>query len=86
MLFGTFIEESASKLAYHLWKLHHATEPKLFVPLPEAGHSDITVAEPHTYTSAIKEFIASLHWHRPWCYTNRPVVSGADRTENIRGT
>jgi thiol-disulfide isomerase/thioredoxin len=28
LLFGTFIEESASKLAYHLWKLHHATEPK----------------------------------------------------------
>jgi thiol-disulfide isomerase/thioredoxin len=28
LLFGAFIEESASKLAYHLWKLHHATEPK----------------------------------------------------------
>jgi thiol-disulfide isomerase/thioredoxin len=28
LLFGTFIEESASKLAYHRWKLHHATEPK----------------------------------------------------------
>jgi thiol-disulfide isomerase/thioredoxin len=28
LLFGTFIEESASKLAYHLWKLHHAVEPK----------------------------------------------------------
>lgn len=27
-LFGTFIEESAAKLAYHVWKLHHATEPK----------------------------------------------------------
>jgi peroxiredoxin len=28
LLFGTFIEESASKLAYNVWKLHHATEPK----------------------------------------------------------
>jgi thiol-disulfide isomerase/thioredoxin len=28
LLFGTFIEESAAKLAYHLWKLHYATEPK----------------------------------------------------------
>jgi thiol-disulfide isomerase/thioredoxin len=28
LLFGTYIEESASKLAYNLWKLHHATEPK----------------------------------------------------------
>jgi thiol-disulfide isomerase/thioredoxin len=28
LLFGTFIEESATKLAYHVWKLHHATEPK----------------------------------------------------------
>src|SRR5262249_25735932 len=28
LLFGTSIEESAAKLAYHRWKLHHATEPK----------------------------------------------------------
>jgi thiol-disulfide isomerase/thioredoxin len=28
LLFGTFIEQSAAQLAYHLWKLHHATEPK----------------------------------------------------------
>ena len=28
VLFGTFIEESAAKLAYQLWKLHYATEPK----------------------------------------------------------
>jgi thiol-disulfide isomerase/thioredoxin len=28
LLFGTFIEESAAKLAEHLWKLHHAAEPK----------------------------------------------------------
>ena len=28
LLFGGSIEESASKLAYHLWKLHHAPEPK----------------------------------------------------------
>jgi thiol-disulfide isomerase/thioredoxin len=28
LLFGTFIEESAAKLAYQLWKLHYATEPK----------------------------------------------------------
>jgi thiol-disulfide isomerase/thioredoxin len=28
LLFGTFIEQSAAKLASHLWKLHPATEPK----------------------------------------------------------
>jgi thiol-disulfide isomerase/thioredoxin len=28
LLFGPFIEQSAAKLAYHLWKLHYATEPK----------------------------------------------------------
>jgi thiol-disulfide isomerase/thioredoxin len=28
LLFGPFIEQSAAKLAYHLWKLHNATEPK----------------------------------------------------------
>ena len=28
LLFGTSIEESAAKLAYHRWKLHYATEPK----------------------------------------------------------
>jgi thiol-disulfide isomerase/thioredoxin len=37
LLFGTFIEESASKLAYHLWKLHHATEPKFAQGGPEAS-------------------------------------------------
>ena len=36
LLFGTFIEQSAAMLAYHLWKLHHATEPK-FV---QAGDGD----------------------------------------------
>ena len=36
LLFGTFIEQSAAMLAYHLWKLHHATEPK-FV---QAGEGD----------------------------------------------
>jgi len=28
LLFGAFIDQSASKLAYHLWKLHYAAEPK----------------------------------------------------------
>ena len=28
LLFGTFIEKSAAKLADPLWKLHQATEPK----------------------------------------------------------
>jgi thiol-disulfide isomerase/thioredoxin len=28
LLLGSYIEESAAKLAYHLWKLHYATEPK----------------------------------------------------------
>jgi len=28
ILLGSFIEQSAAKLAYHLWKLHHAIEPK----------------------------------------------------------
>jgi thiol-disulfide isomerase/thioredoxin len=28
LLFGSSIEQSAAKLAYHLWKLHHAVEPK----------------------------------------------------------
>jgi thiol-disulfide isomerase/thioredoxin len=28
LLFGTSIEESASKLAYHIYKLHHAVEPR----------------------------------------------------------
>jgi peroxiredoxin len=28
VLFGDFIEKSAAQLAYHLWKLHHAIEPK----------------------------------------------------------
>jgi thiol-disulfide isomerase/thioredoxin len=27
VLFGGFIEQSAALLAYHLWKLHHATDP-----------------------------------------------------------
>lgn len=27
VLFGSFIEESAALLAYHLWRLHHAAEP-----------------------------------------------------------
>ena len=33
LLFGAFIEESAARLAYQRWKLHHAAEPK-FVPDP----------------------------------------------------
>lgn len=28
LLFGTFIEQSAARLAYHRWRLHHATDPK----------------------------------------------------------
>lgn len=28
VLFGSAIEQSASQLAYHAWKLHHAVEPK----------------------------------------------------------
>lgn len=38
-LFGSFIEESAAKLAYHAWKLHHAAEPK-FVQAEAAGAGD----------------------------------------------
>jgi peroxiredoxin len=29
LYFGSAIEDSAAKLAYNLWKLHHATEPKV---------------------------------------------------------
>jgi thiol-disulfide isomerase/thioredoxin len=36
LLFGPYIEQSAAKLAHHLWKLHHATEPK-FVQADAAG-------------------------------------------------
>ncbi len=28
LLFGPYIEQAAAKLAYHRWRLHHATEPK----------------------------------------------------------
>jgi thiol-disulfide isomerase/thioredoxin len=40
LLFGTFIDQSASKLAYHLWKLHHATEPKFAQGGAPAGGSN----------------------------------------------
>ncbi|MGZ0169752.1 MAG: TlpA family protein disulfide reductase [Planctomycetales bacterium] len=36
LLFGDFIEQAAAKLAYHRWKLHHATEPKFVL----AGDDD----------------------------------------------
>jgi uncharacterized protein len=45
-----------------------ATEPKIFVPLERAGHSDIVIAEPDRYIHAIKDFIDTLNWHGPWCY------------------
>ncbi len=38
ILFGSAIEQSAAELAYHVWKLHHATEPK-FVQA-DAGSGD----------------------------------------------
>jgi peroxiredoxin len=38
ILFGSAIEQSAAELAYHIWKLHHATEPK-FVQ-GDAGSGD----------------------------------------------
>lgn len=28
LLFGSYIEQAAARLAYHRWRLHHATEPK----------------------------------------------------------
>lgn len=36
LLFGAFIEQSAARLAYHIWKLHHAAEPK-YVQAEAAG-------------------------------------------------
>jgi thiol-disulfide isomerase/thioredoxin len=36
LLFGNSIEESAALLAYHLWKLHHAADPK-YVQADAAG-------------------------------------------------
>ena len=46
LLFGDYIEQAAAKLAYHRWKLHHATEPK-FVLAGEgdAGGAPITGTE-----------------------------------------
>jgi thiol-disulfide isomerase/thioredoxin len=37
VLFGNTIEESAALLAYHLWKLHHAAEPKYVQAADAAG-------------------------------------------------
>jgi thiol-disulfide isomerase/thioredoxin len=39
LLFGTAIEQSAATLAEHVWKLHHAVEPK-FVQGEAAGPTD----------------------------------------------
>jgi thiol-disulfide isomerase/thioredoxin len=39
LLLGKSIEQSASRLAYHLWKLHHAAEPK-FVQADAGGPGD----------------------------------------------
>jgi thiol-disulfide isomerase/thioredoxin len=37
LLFGSTIEQSAAQLAYHLWKLHHAVEPKFVQEGAAAG-------------------------------------------------
>lgn len=44
LLFGSSIEQSAAQLAFHRWKLHHATEPK-FVKDDDTAAERITGTE-----------------------------------------
>jgi peroxiredoxin len=59
LLFGAFIEESASKLAYQLWKLHHATEPK-FVQAEREASADNRTAGMESPLVGQPAFIFSL--------------------------
>src|SRR5262249_31935521 len=43
-LFGTYIEQSASRLAYNIWKLHNAAEPK-YVQAGASGSGGLTGLE-----------------------------------------
>jgi thiol-disulfide isomerase/thioredoxin len=48
LLFGDYIEQAAAQLAYHRWKLHHATEPKFVL----AGDGEAGGGAPITGTAS----------------------------------
>lgn len=42
LLFGRYIEQAAARLAYHRWRLHHATEPKFVTASADSGGSPLS--------------------------------------------